>query len=554
MATHDVIIVYKMKDEVSPGVDNISKKTDNLGKSVNKTQEKFNKLNKTNFSSVTGGLMKMAALFAAGLGIREILNTTAEFQKQQSVLNTMFGDQAGPAYFENLKKMSEKLPATMGEVTESFIKLNGIGINASNQELTALADVAAAAGKNVLDAAGALQGAATGEFERLKALNIVTRVNGNKITFMYKNQKTTVANTTNAIKDYMISLGKLPGVAGASDNIMKTMGGTLSNMGDSFSNIAFSIGEALLPMVQQFASAISWVSSIMPSVIGFFQQWGFIIKPVIIALSSFFIVYKIITAVIALKNAMIAFNIVMWANPVVLIIAGIIAAVAAISYAIYKLQENFGGFSNLFSSVFGMIKANFKFVYAIWKTVFFGISYGVEMLGLKIAYFFTGLFGKLKKTFEAIKLLLSGDFGGAKAKWDEKYVNPMEDLMKRRTEANKKQIKESAQDIADAYNEMKDKGGDFINTALGRNKDKKKLKPTVNKPTTDKPVTEKPLAPGVTELSSSSSVKYVNISVNKMIEQFTIQTTNLSESKGKVKEEILTLLRSTIADASSIQN
>lgn len=35
MAQHDVIIVYKMKDEVSPGIDNIDKNTDKLGKNIN---------------------------------------------------------------------------------------------------------------------------------------------------------------------------------------------------------------------------------------------------------------------------------------------------------------------------------------------------------------------------------------------------------------------------------------------------------------------------------------------------------------------------------------
>lgn len=552
MAEHNVIIRYSMKDEVSPGIDNIGKKTVGLDSKVSKTQQSFNKMGSTNFSSMIGSLTRIGALVGAGLGFREILNNTAEFQKYQAILDNMFGSQQGKMYFENLKKQAETLPASMGEITNSFIKLNGIGINPTNEEMTALSDLAAAAGKNILDSSEAMVGAATNQFERLKGLNIMTRVNGDKLTLMYKNQSTTIDNNSESIKDYLVSLGKSNGVAGSSEVIMQTLGGVMSNIGDSFTNISVAIGEQLVPIMKKFANIISWISSKMPAIISFFKEWGFIIKPILAGLAGFFILQKITVMVNAFKIAMAALTTTMNLNPFVAIGTAIIALVTAI----ISLKNKFGSWGELWTATMDVLRTSWDAFRIGFVNSFTIIGNSLDLAWLRLKNWFSKMGEYFKKVGVSMELLRQGNWAAASAIYKTDTVGKWADEVIQKTEEVKKANTELALEFLSADKKMREARSKFFNRAAGRNADgTEKVDPTDPnnvKPTTT--TTNAPIVQGLTELSSSSNVKYVNISVNKMIESFSINTTNLTESNGKIKEEILQVLRATIADASSIKN
>lgn len=552
MAEHNVIIRYSMKDEVSPGIDNIGKKTAGLDSKVSKTQQGFNKMGSTNFSSMIGSLTRIGALVGAGLGFQQILSNTAEFQKYQAILDNMFGSQQGKMYFENLKKQAEILPASMGEITNSFIKLNGIGINPTNEEMTALSDLAAAAGKNILDSSEAMVGAATNQFERLKGLNIMTRVNGDKLTLMYKNQSTTIDNNSESIKDYLVSLGKSNGVAGASEKIMGTMGGVMSNIGDSFTNISVSIGEQLVPVMKKFANIISWISSKMPAIIKFFSDWGLILKPVLAGLAGFFILQKITVMVNAFKLAFAALTTTMNLNPFVLIVT----AIVALGTALVVLKNKFGSWGELWSKTMDVIKTEWVSFTTTFGGAFKIIGNWLELIWLKVKNWFSKIGNYFGKLGDTISLLFQGKFKEAKDTFNTKSVGDYADEVIKKTEEVTNANNVLKDSIKNANTAAKNAKTTWINLAKGKNADGTvKVDPTDPnnvKPTTT--TTNAPIVQGLTELSSSSNVKYVNISVNKMIESFSINTTNLTESNGKIKEEILQVLRATIADASSIKN
>lgn len=409
MAQHEVIIVYKMKDEVSPGIDKIDNKTDKLKRTTEKADDRMKKLSNTNFSKMSSQLLRLGALIGAGLGLREVINTTAEFQKQQAVLSTMFGENVGAAYFENLKKQAETLPASMGEITSAFVKLNGVGITATNEELRSLSDLASAAGKNVLDASEAVVGAVTGEYERLKGLNIVARVNGNKLTLMYKNQKTTIDNNTESIRKYIIGLGNMKGVAGSSNKIMNTMGGVMSNIGDSFSNIAFELGKALLPLMKKLGELIGWISSKTPAIINFFKEWGFIIKPVLAGITGLFVISKLITIVQSFRLAFAALNTTMLLNPFV----AIAAAVIALGVALNELQKRFGGLGNLWEQTISDIKQSFEVGFGAINLILDNWWYNIQEIFLRSKILFSDLTGEISKMTETLMLMSSGKYGEA---------------------------------------------------------------------------------------------------------------------------------------------
>lgn len=551
MAQHEVIIVYKMKDEVSPGIDKIDNKTDKLKRTTEKADDKMKKLSNTNFSKMSSQLMRLGALIGAGLGLREVINTTAEFQKQQAVLSTMFGENVGAAYFENLKKQAETLPASMGEITQSFVKLNGVGITATNEELRSLSDLASAAGKNVLDASEAVVGAVTGEYERLKGLNIVARVNGNKLTLMYKNQKTTIDNNTESIRKYIIGLGNMKGVSGSSTKIMNTMGGVMSNIGDSFSSIAFELGKALLPLMKKLGELIGWISSKTPAIINFFKEWGGVIKPVLAGITGLFVISKLITIIQGFRIAFAALNTTMLLNPFV----AIAAAVVALGVALYELQRRFGGFGNLWKNLTENIEKGFKAYRAAFDFLLYYIESNVELSLLKIESYIYEVTGRIQKQIEVFNLLAKGNVNQAK------YLQskPFENTITKEYEKQKK-ISDNMNVALAIRFKLTKKISDLHNEKMW-DIWKGKVDPITGQPIkTETPTSitggdaTTPIAPGLTELTTQSNVKYVNVSVNKMIENFTISTTNLSDSSGKIKEEILTVLRSVIADASSIQN
>ena len=69
--------------------------------------------------------------------------------------------------------------------------------------------------------------------------------------------------TADAINDYVLSLGDLEGVSGAMVGISKTLGGQISNLGDSFDSLKNEIGEALMPIL---TSAINGFKSLFENI------------------------------------------------------------------------------------------------------------------------------------------------------------------------------------------------------------------------------------------------------------------------------------------------
>tara|TARA_A100001201_G_scaffold84233_2_gene74707 strand:- start:84 stop:1553 length:1470 start_codon:yes stop_codon:yes gene_type:complete len=126
-----------------------------------------------------------------------------------------------------------------------------------------LGDLASSTGKEFVQLTEAIIDAQVGEFERLKEFGIRASKQGDQVTFTFKNVKTQVDFTSDAIQNYILSLGDLEGVSGAMVGISKTLGGQISNLGDSFDSLKNEIGEALMPIL---TSAINGFKSLFESI------------------------------------------------------------------------------------------------------------------------------------------------------------------------------------------------------------------------------------------------------------------------------------------------
>ncbi|MGF7219096.1 hypothetical protein GGR92_005276 [Spirosoma lacussanchae] len=133
------------------------------------------------------------------------------------------------------------------QVTEAFTRLAGIGIIATKDQLVSLSDIALSKKKTITDYVEAIADAQRGEFERLKEFSIDAQKNGDKVTFTYNGVRTTVANTDRAISDFLISIGKMPGVIGATDKASQSLNGRWSTFKDNIKGIATDLYQLLLP-------------------------------------------------------------------------------------------------------------------------------------------------------------------------------------------------------------------------------------------------------------------------------------------------------------------
>jgi hypothetical protein len=239
-------------------VDNTSKKytgsTDTMSRSTDKfadTTKKAGSTAKSSFSGLTNALGGLSGAIAGAFTVGAILqfgsavvNTAASFQKMEAVLtNTLGSNSQAQNAMLMIQDIAAKTPFSVEQLTDSFVKLANRGIVPTGEEITKLGDLAASTGKEFDQLTEALLDAMTGEFERLKEFGITASAQGDKVAFTFKGVTTEVAKTDSAIKAYVLSLGDANGVSGSMASISDTLGGKISNLGDSFTMLFKTIGE-----------------------------------------------------------------------------------------------------------------------------------------------------------------------------------------------------------------------------------------------------------------------------------------------------------------------
>ncbi len=217
-------------------------------------QEGPNQINKVNQSMdnfVSSGVKKLGGAVVAAFAIdrviafgKAVIDITAEFQKAEAVLtNTLGSKSAAQQTLRAIESFASKTPFSVQQLTNSFVKLANQGFVPTNNELTKLGDLAASTGKDFDQLTEAIIDAQTLEFERLKEFGIRARKEGDNVTFTFKGLQTTVKGTAEEIRNYILSLGDASGVSGSMAAISKTLGGRISNLGDSWDTFLRTLGD-----------------------------------------------------------------------------------------------------------------------------------------------------------------------------------------------------------------------------------------------------------------------------------------------------------------------
>jgi len=188
------------------------------------------------------GLLYSAGSMAMGM-VNQTFDATAKYEKMSTILrNTFQNNEKARDSMSMIVDFAAKTPFQIDELTDSFIRLVNRGFTPSMSQMTLLGDLASSQGKGFTQLTEAILDAETGEFERLKEFGIKASVNNDKVTFSFKNQKTTIKNTTDGIRQYVLSLGNMAGVAGGMAAVTKTLSGQVSNLKDSWDQTMMMMG------------------------------------------------------------------------------------------------------------------------------------------------------------------------------------------------------------------------------------------------------------------------------------------------------------------------
>lgn len=225
------------------GLKTVEKQSAQFGKDIEKNTKQTE-----GFGSAMGGLGGIiAGAFAVGSVVsfgKAVIDITAEFQKFEAVLtNTLGSKSAAKVALNDIQDFAAKTPFSVSELTNAFVKLANSGFKPTTDEMRKLGDVASSTGKTFDMLAEAIIDAQTGEFERLKEFGIRARKEGDKVQFMFKGVATEADFTNESIRNYILSLGDLQGVSGSMAAISKTLGGQISNLGDTYDQMLLSFGE-----------------------------------------------------------------------------------------------------------------------------------------------------------------------------------------------------------------------------------------------------------------------------------------------------------------------
>jgi len=181
--------------------------------------------------------------------VGKVVNVTAEFQRLEASLVTVEGSTSkASASFDLIKTFAQQTPYQLTEVTDAFIKMKAMGLDASLESMQAYGDTASAMGKPIMQMIEAVADAATGEFERLKEFGIKASSEGDKVKFTFKGVTTEVGKNAAEIEQYLIKLGQT-NFGGGMARQMETLGGQLSNLQDNWANTFNTLGTVATPAI-----------------------------------------------------------------------------------------------------------------------------------------------------------------------------------------------------------------------------------------------------------------------------------------------------------------
>lgn len=364
-------IIIQAQDKASRVLANVDKSMSNLNTQAKRLgAQGFDRLKNAGQAMVSALAVGIPLLGGALMGVAiKAGQAQAQIQTMSTALETSFGGNVELAKQaqKEITAFATKTPFQLNEVMTAFVKLKNMGLDPSNEALTAYGDTASAMGKTLNDMIEAVADASTGEFERLKEFGIRASSQGDKVSFTFKGVTTTVGKNSKEIEQYLINLGKV-NFAGGMEKQSQNLAGLWSTLTDSISlklaELFDKLGGTKLATelfvqatqlidsinVDQIFNEISMSIDVTKTKINelttFYNEHKTIIDNVAIVLGSLVTSYYLVTGAIAIWTAytqfatavQIAYNAAFVASPIGWVIIGIGLLIAAIVWLILNWQ------------------------------------------------------------------------------------------------------------------------------------------------------------------------------------------------------------------------
>ena len=312
--------------------------------------------------------------------IKDLATAGFEIEKTQLSLENLFGSaEMGKGVMQDLMQLATKMPGSVLDLLPAYRQLVLLGLSPSKDEMYALGEISTLTGKKITDTAMAIQMAGGGTYKRLRSMGIEVKKNGDQLTMTYLGVSKTIGTSKKAIYDYLVELGKMPGVQGAMAKQMDTLAGQTQNTADQFAILKYELyillEKAFLPLVKWISLVVQkmaeWVAEhpklaqallVITIVIGLLiagllLTLGFVIL-VSMAMSAWTVVTKALTAAtVALDAALLPL---IWE---IVLIGLVIFAVIAILVLLYVYWDEVCLWMQL--AWYGVVEAFWNGIYGI---------------------------------------------------------------------------------------------------------------------------------------------------------------------------------------------
>lgn len=278
----------------SKGATATQQEVEKLDVSTRKAAASIDGLKASSLAFYAGALAVVGVLWKVGSALVSATRTYQDFDAQLQT-STGSAQNAAKAY-SALLVFAKKTPYDLGQSVNAFIQLVNAGLIPSEKALYAFSDIASAKSRQLSEIVTAIMDAAVGEFRPLKDLGVTSIDAGNKVIFTFKGISTQVNKSGRDIENFLIKLAA-DNFAGASEKRMKTIGGAISNIGDSWDTLltdisrqgpdsiltkAFlAVGDALDELDAQITSG-----QLQANVMAYWNSWKFFWDAFTLAVTS----------------------------------------------------------------------------------------------------------------------------------------------------------------------------------------------------------------------------------------------------------------------------
>lgn len=241
-------IIVRLRDQASKSVKGLSKQIRLLPTATKAASRGFDNL-KTRIASVRSSIFGLQGVIA-GLGValtaRSFLNVAKTFETLGVQLETIQGSsEKAEKSLKWIADFTATTPYELEEVAGAFVRLEAYGIDATKW-MQVLGDTASSMGKGIMQAVEMFADAMTGEFERIKEFGVKARVQGDQVTFAWKQHGKAMTITADKTADGITgALGTIfQRFKGGMEKQSRTWSGMMSNLMDQWTMFQKSIMDA----------------------------------------------------------------------------------------------------------------------------------------------------------------------------------------------------------------------------------------------------------------------------------------------------------------------